>query len=81
VRAAKLSAWSFPLFNCPLTAPHSSNHKDSQMLLCNIRESKTANRGREQNWKRIVWSDNRKSDLKMKKSPKPKIRTPSSKNI
>jgi hypothetical protein len=23
-----------------LTAPHSSDHKDSQMLLCNIRESK-----------------------------------------
>jgi hypothetical protein len=34
-------AGRFPLFNCPTLTPHSSNHEDSQMLLCNIHESKT----------------------------------------
>jgi hypothetical protein len=47
VRGAK-QAGHFPLFNCP-TLNCKYNHKDSQMLLRNFRESKTTNRGREQN--------------------------------
>jgi hypothetical protein len=34
--SALKAGWSFLI---QLTAPHSSNHKDSQMLRCNIRES------------------------------------------
>jgi hypothetical protein len=35
-KSARQAGWSF---HC-LTAPHSSNHKDSQILLCNICKSK-----------------------------------------